>query len=240
MTGKEQALLARIIDLFAAKFGKKAVLRGGMVLKILGSPRYTNDLDYVFIPFSSKKEIVSDILESLTSIRGATIRHELNSQCLRIHLTVDGTATVQIEAKVAKEEKTDIASSRLLSTQFNLPPRIIHIVDHSVSMANKMSAWNERRLIRDVYDTCFFLRMNIKPDIMILRNRLKEPRYAKTVKKADYFSGKAVAEFVEFMREHVNSLTQKQIEGELADYLIPDELVGLSLEFKATFASFSI
>ena len=32
MTNKEQALLARVLDVFAQKFDKQAVLRGGMVL----------------------------------------------------------------------------------------------------------------------------------------------------------------------------------------------------------------
>lgn len=55
MIAKEQALLAKVLDVFAQKFDKQAVLRGGMVLRILGSPRFTNDLDYVFVPYRSKK-----------------------------------------------------------------------------------------------------------------------------------------------------------------------------------------
>ncbi len=51
MIEKEQELLARVLDLITQKFDKKAILRGGMVLRILGSPRYTNDLDYLFVPY---------------------------------------------------------------------------------------------------------------------------------------------------------------------------------------------
>lgn len=47
MIPKEQELLAKVLDMFAQKFNKKAVLRGGMVLRILGSQRFTNDLDYI-------------------------------------------------------------------------------------------------------------------------------------------------------------------------------------------------
>jgi len=36
MINKEQALLAKIMDLFARKFDKNAILRGGMVLRGLG------------------------------------------------------------------------------------------------------------------------------------------------------------------------------------------------------------
>jgi len=49
-----QELLAQILDLFAQRFDKHAVLRGGMVLCILGCERLTNDLDYVFIPFCGR------------------------------------------------------------------------------------------------------------------------------------------------------------------------------------------
>ena len=58
MINKEQALLAKIMDLFARKFDKNAILRGGMVLRILGSQRLTNDLDYIFVPYKSKKDII--------------------------------------------------------------------------------------------------------------------------------------------------------------------------------------
>ncbi len=51
MIEKEQQLLAQVLDLFAQKFDKKAILHGGMVLRVLGSPRLTNDLDYIFVPY---------------------------------------------------------------------------------------------------------------------------------------------------------------------------------------------
>ena len=60
MIEREQALIARVLDALAQRFGNRAVLRGGMVLWILGSPRFTNDLDYLFVPYKSKKDIVSD------------------------------------------------------------------------------------------------------------------------------------------------------------------------------------
>jgi hypothetical protein len=57
MVEREQALIARVLDLFARRFDKRAVLRGGMVLRILGSPRFTNDLDYIFVPHLPPEEI---------------------------------------------------------------------------------------------------------------------------------------------------------------------------------------
>jgi predicted nucleotidyltransferase component of viral defense system len=46
-----------IINQLADKFGNHAILKGGMELRLFDCPRYTNDLDYIFIPFASKNEI---------------------------------------------------------------------------------------------------------------------------------------------------------------------------------------
>ncbi len=62
-----EALLAWIVDFFATSFGNSAVLKGGMALRLMHSPRYTNDVDYIFIPFDSKK----------------VLRKLLNKRCLR-------------------------------------------------------------------------------------------------------------------------------------------------------------
>jgi predicted nucleotidyltransferase component of viral defense system len=235
MTNKEQALLARVLDVFAQKFDKQAVLRGGMVLRILGSPRFTNDLDYVFVPYRSKKDILGEILECLRTIDGAKLEHSINSKCLRVFLTVDGT-TVQIESKVAMHVKTTTASTRLLSTDFNLPPRLIHVVDLDVALANKMAAWNERRLVRDIYDIWFLIRMNARPDEPTLRERLAKSAYSSRVKAKDFFTGRTCAEFYDFIRDAVSHLDENQIREELADYLPPAETQGLGLLFKAALA----
>jgi hypothetical protein len=36
-----------------------------MELRLLDCPRYTNDLDYVFIPFASKKEVSKILADAL-------------------------------------------------------------------------------------------------------------------------------------------------------------------------------
>lgn len=234
MIEKEQQLLAQVLDLFAQKFDKKAVLRGGMVLCVLGSPRLTNDLDYVFVPYKSKKDIVDEILTCLRSIDGAQLDYSLNSKCLRVILTVEQTS-IQIESKVAMDVKTTTTSTRLFSTRFNLPPRIIHVVDTNVALANKMAAWNERRLIRDIYDIWFLLQMHATPDEATLQSRLLKPVYSSLVKKEDYFTGQTRGDFYDFIRSYVSSLSDEQISNELSDYLPPSETAGLALLFKAAF-----
>ncbi len=235
MIEREQQLLARVLDLFAQKFDKKAVLRGGMVLRVLGSPRLTNDLDYVFVPYKSKKDIADEIIACLKSIEGAKVKSALNSKCLRVVLT-EGQTTIQIEAKVALDVKTTTASTRLFSSQFNLPPRIIHVVDTDVALANKMAAWNERRLIRDIYDMWFLIQMRATPDIPTLTERLRKPAYSRLVKKSDYFPGKTCGEFFDFLRSNVANLSDEQVRDELSDYLPPRETEGLLLLFRAALA----
>ena len=100
MMKTQEAMLARVIDQFAARFDKRAVLRGGMVLRVLGCERMTNDVDYVFVPFRSKKDVLDEVLDALREIPGAEIRHSMNSKCLRLVVTVD-SVSIQIEIKRA-------------------------------------------------------------------------------------------------------------------------------------------
>ncbi|MCD4654731.1 nucleotidyl transferase AbiEii/AbiGii toxin family protein [bacterium] len=227
MIKKEQELLARVLDIFAQKFDKKAVLRGGMVLRILGSPRLTNDLDYVFVPYKLKKDIITNIISCLELIKGAELDYSLNSKCLRFVLTVENT-TIQIEATVAMKVDTSTVSTRLFSPQFNLPQRIIHVVDYPIALANKIAAWNERRLIRDLYDIWFFLQMYVEPDHATLEKRLRKPNYSRLIRPADHFTGRTCSEFYTFMRERVAMLSDETFDVELSDYLPSKEIVGLS------------
>jgi predicted nucleotidyltransferase component of viral defense system len=234
MLEQTERLLAHILDIFAQKFDKKAILRGGMVLRILGSPRFTNDLDYVFVPYSTKKDIVEEILTCLSEIDNAEITHSFNSKCLRV-VVATPEATVQVEAKVAMKAKTATSSTRLFSPLYQLPPRLIAVMDHEIALAHKMAAWNERRLIRDIYDIWFYLQMGIHPNEESLMERLRKPLYSKLVKREAHFKGKGPEPFYQFIRDHVSTLTDESIANELADYLPANQLPGLAMQLRAGF-----
>ncbi len=70
MVEKEQQLIARVLDRVSGTFGKRAVLRGGMVLRILGSPRLTNDLDTISRVLSQN---VTDLFGGLLSLVGILV-----------------------------------------------------------------------------------------------------------------------------------------------------------------------
>lgn len=157
----EEKLLFEIIDCFQKHFGKRAILRGGMVLRILGCERFTNDADYTFVPYKSKNEIVDDVLASLQTLPGVSLEHSMNSKCLRVKIRRDPVA-VQVEIKVAKEETVMVLSNKRLADEMGMPARLLPVVDLSIALADKLAAWNERRLPRDLYDIHFFLRMGVR------------------------------------------------------------------------------
>lgn len=229
---KEEQLLAKILNIFSDRFNQHAVLRGGMVLRLLGSSRLTNDLDYVFTPFKSKKEIVDDVLDTLNQLEGVELQHSLNSKCLRVIISNSQT-TVQIEAKVAEEVATDVSSTKELADIYSLPPRLIPVMDYSVALAHKMAAWNERRLVRDIYDIWFYIQMGIRPDEKTLIQRLKKPLYSKKVKPEHYFDGEGAESFYNFLRDQLSSLTEEELNQEMRAYLPPAELPGLLMKFRA-------
>ncbi len=233
-----EALLVEVMDVIAERFDKHAVLRGGMVLRVLGCERLTNDVDYVFVPFASKKDIADEVLSALHRIEGANISHSFNSKCLRIALSRNEVA-VQVEIKTASDIKTSLVSNRYLAQSYGRPPRIIRVLDYPVALAEKMAAWNERRLIRDLYDIWFYLRMGIRPDVPTLEKRLAKPDYSRRVKKSAYFRGKTPEDFYSFLREAAQAVTDRSIEVELSDYLPAEEIVGLAMRFRAELVKLS-
>lgn len=85
-----EALLAWIVDFFSINFGNSAILKGGMTLRLMHSPRYTNDVDYIFIPFDSKKDAKGIIEEALSKIDGLQYQTTMNSKALRILIAYGG------------------------------------------------------------------------------------------------------------------------------------------------------
>jgi predicted nucleotidyltransferase component of viral defense system len=227
-----EKLLAEVIEQMAERFENQAVLRGGMVLRVLGCERLTNDVDYLMIPFRSKKDVVEDVLETLGKLRDVEVTHSLNSKCLRVILKRQGTVA-QVEIKVAEKAPLRVLSTRELSNPLGIPPRLIPVLDFPAALADKLAAWNERRLIRDLYDIWFFLRMGIRPDPERLRMRLLKPEYSRRVPAAKRLPDPSVEALVNMLHAEILSLSDADIAEELRDYLPESEFAGLSDRFRA-------
>lgn len=228
---KREEIMTTIMNLFSQTFREHAVLCGGMVLRLLECPRLTNDLDYTFIPYSSKKEIKESVIETLSKIPGADMSYTMNSKCLRVILSVD-EVVVQVEAKVSKNCETEILTTSALAKLYGQTSSVVRVMSYSSSLSNKIAAWLERRLIRDLYDIHFFLNMGVKPDNEILLKRIKRPQYSKLVKNKPERL-KTVDNLFEFIKSEVINISQKDINSELSGLLEQDELIGLDMKIKA-------
>jgi predicted nucleotidyltransferase component of viral defense system len=234
---KREELLTTVINLFSETFREKAILHGGMVLRLLECPRYTNDLDYIFVPFKSKNDVKEMILSALNTIPNIKITHSLNSKCLRIILIDDNNNTAQVEVKVDTTCKTTVITSASLSRKYNQQAHVISVMDYSTALANKMSAWLDRRLMRDLYDISFFLNMGIQPDCDTLKQRLKKPAYAKGVIPFPSKETIDINGFYDFLKVETLKTTEAIIIQELSDILSSDEIAGLAMRIKASITS---
>jgi hypothetical protein len=229
-----ESLMVFLINTFAEKFPESAILKGGMCLRLLDCPRMTNDIDYVFIPYGSKKDIVNMILATLDEIEGLTYEYSLNSKCLRIFVKYGELAT-QIEANVAKDCPTAAVSSAGLARKCGLLGRIVSIVSYPVAMANKLAAWNERLLVRDLFDLYFYYSMvKAMPDMTVLGQRLGQ--VASTPRNRNP-RRMTLPQLIVKLRDRLVSLSPDDM-LELADYLPIGDLEGLDTRIRVQLLQF--
>jgi len=214
-----------ILHRFAEVFEAKAILKGGILLRLYDCPRSTTDVDYVFAPFRSKNDVRDRIEAVLREIDGAQVHVAVHSRMIRASLRVDNVA-VQVEANVA----LDCPSQPLPTAEFarsqGQPSRLIRVMAPDCALAHKLAAWNERRLLRDLYDTYFLaVRVGAKPDRSILAGRL-----AKIESRHPAVKGRrsmTMPELASELREDVDAITDKRVRDELAPLLPRDEVVGV-------------
>ena len=222
-----EALLAWIVDFFSINFGNSAILKGGMALRLMHSPRYTNDVDYIFIPFDSKKDAKGIIEEALSKIDGLQYQTTMNSKALRI-LIAYGGQSAQIEVNVEKECPSIPMSTALLGTAHGRPARILRIMEPSMSFAHKIAAWNERELMRDLYDIYQYESLfRISPRMDILQMRLK---------KARSYKGVAAARDIDELANKLAKIAEKlndDIMTELRPLLSEEEFAGLAFRMRS-------
>lgn len=222
----QDGLFLWVLHRFAEVFEEHAVLKGGIALRLFDCPRATTDIDYVFVPFRSKTEIGPRIEKVLREIEGATVTVATHSKMVRALLRVDGAA-VQIEANVDLQCPATAVPTSGFATRQGQPSRIVRVMTLECALAHKLAAWNERRLLRDLYDAYFLgTRLGAVPDLSILDRRLGKiesrlPRLAKRRRMTR-------AEFAAELRDAVADLDDRALQEELAPVLPPDELPGLA------------
>lgn len=220
-----------VMHRFAEVFEDHAVIKGGMVLRLLDSPRATTDIDYVFVPYASKKEVRPQIEQVLGELDGADVKVGLHSKMLRADVAVDG-ASIQIEISTAASCVTEPMATGSFAHAAGQPSRIVRVMNMAHALSHKLAAWNERRLLRDLYDAYFlFARVGARPDLGVLDARLSQMQSRLPALKRRKRMSRA--QFVAELTASVEALTDANVADELGPLLPPDELAGLELKMRA-------
>lgn len=232
----DEGLRIWLINHLSEELGDHAILKGGMVLRLLDCPRYTNDLDYVFVPFRSKKEIVPLLDKAFVGLAGVKIKQGLHSTHARYDVTLTnafGTFRTQIEANVSLSCEAESISTEDAARPHKQLPRIVRVMRFDVALAHKLAAWNERGLVRDLYDGYFFYKhLNQIPHLPTLAKRLEKISYAKRLKGPSLPRRMTLEEFLTHLEQGVFALTDNAIREEMRDSLDPTQLAGLALKIR--------
>jgi hypothetical protein len=216
-------LLIWFLGYLAQKFKHHAILKGGMVLRLLNSPRCTNDLDILFVPFTSKKEILPKLQLALSQIQGIESTVSADSKCIRCQIRF-GLLQIQIEGTIAKSCEYESISTLNQGT-----PILLAVQRRDIALSHKISAWNERQLMRDLYDIYFYISvLNTLPNQTTLQTRLKHVYLGRTNRS----QAMKMAELIDKLKKCQSTLTPPMLKRELKATLHPIEFPGLDLKIK--------
>lgn len=224
-----EGFLIWIVGFFGSSFHHHAILKGGMVLRLLDSPRSTNDADFVFVPYTSRKEILEDVRRALASVEGLEWSDRIDSRAWRI-LLKHGAWQAQVEITVAQACPSIPLSTAPLARQHGQAGSIVRVMDLSIALSNKLAAWNERRLWRDVHDLWFLHSLrNIDLDLPTLRTRLERvvPRRGKP--RTMTFS-----ELSSELRSAADKVDAAKVLEELGDTIPASDLPGIEHRLATT------
>lgn len=220
-----EEFLARILCLLAKYFHNQLILKGGMLLRLLDSPRKTQDLDYCWIRTKKRTLFGEEIKNALEKIEGLKVMN-IHANSRGVFITAQETpshalAKIEISVVSATHKSPKPMSTAPLTNRYDLGAHIISTMDLSEALSHKIAASLERRLIRDLYDIS-----QLEPlanfDLETLKDRLGrlEIRRAKPRKVN-------LGEAAELLRKRLDDLTQEAIRNELQGQLPEDYLPGL-------------
>ncbi len=139
---------------------------------------------------------------------------------------------VQVEIAVADHCASIPMATGALAMPQKQPSRIVRVMAPDVALAHKLAAWNERRLLRDLYDVHFLsARVGATPDTTVLRTRLDSFRSRLPALKRR--RKMKPQEFVAELSLAVEELTQSALVQELGGILEAEEIAGLHLRIRA-------
>lgn len=143
-------------------------------------------------------------------------------------LVSHGKFSTQIEADVADACATEPVSTSALAHPAQQTPRVIRVMRLDHALAHKIGAWNERRLMRDLYDIYFLHTILGKtPNFPILKRRVTNVRYVKKIARTGRPKTMGMPALCEKLRGAAHALNAAAVAMQLGDYLAPAEYAGL-------------
>jgi predicted nucleotidyltransferase component of viral defense system len=155
---KRERLLLRLIHLLTTKFKNQLWLKGGMSLRLYNSPRYTQDVDFVFASKISRRKILTEVKALLESTGDIHISSaEMNSRGVFLDVASEGTLA-QIEISVTKKARLnpETMTTAALAAPLKMPAQLVLVMSRPEAFAHKIAACLERKAVRDLYDLTLY------------------------------------------------------------------------------------
>lgn len=227
-----EELLLKVIHLMAEKFKDRIVLEGGMLLRLLGCPRSTQDVDCILLSDESKKILAERITRALAALEGVRVEEvSLNSRGIFIRLSSGGpediTAMLEVSVAAAINLPTDHLSTVALANTYSQRGRIVTTMALPEAFANKIASALERDTLRDLYDLFIFEPL-CAFDKATLARRLRALSIGRKKPKATSFPEAAA-----MLKERADRITARAVREELAPLLPPRQAEGIETIIKA-------
>lgn len=231
MDTKLETALLEVIQKISETFGPKAVLRGGMALRLQGISRSTIDADFSFqSSVHKKKDFGEELVNLITTLSDELIEVNYHSSIVQIIANVNSVKII-IEGSTSSAFEPTIISTAPIASRLKKQPAMISIMPNDMALAHKLAAWLERRLVRDLYDIyVLYDRLESTPDPEVLKARLEKINYLKGVAPRPKLRDSS--EFLHFLKEQVKTLDPDVIESQMRGMIDDRELNGIGIHIK--------
>lgn len=227
-----EKLLVVLLNHLSEGLKDRLILKGGMLLRLLDSPRYTQDLDFVFLSKESKKLLVKEILAVLKQIPSLEItRQDLNSRGIFLDV-LDQESQIKTTIEVSVEKSTHLPaepiSTAKISSLYSLSGRILRIMAPAEAFANKIAASLERAVGRDLYDLSLFEPLT-SFDLPTLKDRLARLEINRAKAKAI-----TMTEAADLLKKRLDEFSEKKLREEVYPLVPVENHPGLMLTIRAS------
>lgn len=227
----DKALL-KVIQAISKEFGPSAVLKGGMALRLQGVPRSTIDADFSFKPFRKKTPFSKALIELMCKICD-DVEHFSDSKKIQLSGKIDGEKVIVEASAHAEDFEPYPLETTFLSDRYDLSSSIISIMPNSMGFSNKLGAWFDRRLARDLYDVYIYYDvLKTEPDRDILMARILKPSFSKLIKNRP--SLHSIEAFLDFLKIESQLKGEQQLEEELEGIIEERERKGVGKRILTT------